>query len=206
MPESPQSLGQCWSKHRVKLANEYHQHMSWAERLTVDPEILGGKPVIRGTRLTAELILELLAADEPEQEILDNYPGLTHEDVLACLGWASSLAHEHRSWPISAWAGWSAFSPGQERESNCANPESIFPSRPTGRGSPPELPPETSLHPDSEVHRDLYGCRTNSVSTAFRNSAGGNSPCDSTKSWNFCWSNFAPSVFSALLRISFKRV
>lgn len=55
------------------------------DRIIVDPEILAGKPVVRGTRLAVEFILELLAAGRTEQEIIDDYPGLTREDILACL-------------------------------------------------------------------------------------------------------------------------
>lgn len=57
-----------------------------SERIVVDPQILAGKPAIRGTRLAVEFILELLAAGESESDILANYPGLTREDILACLG------------------------------------------------------------------------------------------------------------------------
>ena len=56
-----------------------------SERIVVDPKILAGKPVIRGTRLAVEFILELLAAGQSERDILTNYPGLTREDILACL-------------------------------------------------------------------------------------------------------------------------
>jgi uncharacterized protein (DUF433 family) len=73
-----------------------------SERIVVDPEILSGKPVIRGTRLAVELILELLAAGQAESELLANYPGLTREDILACLAYASYLAHEYRGYPIPA--------------------------------------------------------------------------------------------------------
>jgi len=59
--------------------------MPYPERIIVDPEILAGKPVIRGTRLAVEFILELLAAGQSESDILTNYPGLTREDILACL-------------------------------------------------------------------------------------------------------------------------
>lgn len=59
--------------------------MPWPERIIVDAEILAGKPVIRGTRIAVELILELLAAGQSESEILANYPGLAREDILACL-------------------------------------------------------------------------------------------------------------------------
>lgn len=74
--------------------------MSWPDRIVIDPEILAGKPVIRGTRLAVELILDLLAAGQSEDEILSNYPGLAREDILACLGYASYLAHEYRAYPL----------------------------------------------------------------------------------------------------------
>ena len=72
------------------------------ERIVVDPQILAGKPVIRGTRLAVEFILELLAAGQSESDILTNYPGLTREDILACLSYASYLAHEYKAFPIPA--------------------------------------------------------------------------------------------------------
>src|ERR1039457_4117024 len=71
--------------------------MPWSERIVVDPEVLAGKPVIRGTRLAVEFILEFLAAGQSENELLTNYPGLTREDILACLSYASYLAHEYRA-------------------------------------------------------------------------------------------------------------
>ena len=73
-----------------------------SERLIVDPKILAGKPVIRGTRLAVEFILELLAAGQSESDILTNYPGLTREDILACLSYASYLAHEYKASPVPA--------------------------------------------------------------------------------------------------------
>jgi uncharacterized protein (DUF433 family) len=60
------------------------------ERITVNPKILGGKPVIRGTRISVELILNLLASGAPEDEILEDYPHISKEDIQACL--ASELA------------------------------------------------------------------------------------------------------------------
>ena len=73
-----------------------------SERIVVDPKILAGKPVVRGTRLAVEFILELLAAGQSESDILTNYPGLTREDILACLSYASYLAHEYKAYPIPA--------------------------------------------------------------------------------------------------------
>ena len=72
------------------------------ERITVDPEILAGKPVIRGTRLAVDFILEQLAASQSEQELLASYPGLTREDILACLSYPSEPAHEYKAFPIPA--------------------------------------------------------------------------------------------------------
>ncbi len=76
--------------------------MSLSERVVIDPQVLAGKPVIRGTRLAVEFILELLAAGQSESEVLANYPGLSREDILACLSYASYLAHEYKAFPIPA--------------------------------------------------------------------------------------------------------
>ncbi len=76
--------------------------MPLSERIVVDSKILAGKPVIRGTRLAIEFILELLAAGQSENDVLANYPGLAREDILACLSYASYLAHEYKAFPIPA--------------------------------------------------------------------------------------------------------
>lgn len=72
------------------------------ERIVVDSKVLAGKPVIRGTRLAVEFILDLLAAGQSENELLTNYPGLTKDDILACLSYASYLAHEYKAYPVPA--------------------------------------------------------------------------------------------------------
>jgi len=59
------------------------------DRITADPKILSGKPIVRGTRLSVEFILELLASDIPEKDILEDYPHLTREDIHACLKYAA---------------------------------------------------------------------------------------------------------------------
>ena len=59
------------------------------ERIVCDPKIMVGKPVIRGTRLTVEFMLNLLAHGASVEEILEEYQGLTREDVQACLLFAS---------------------------------------------------------------------------------------------------------------------
>jgi uncharacterized protein (DUF433 family) len=73
-----------------------------SDRIVLDPEVLAGKPVITGTRVAVEFILEVLAAGESENELVTNYPGLTREDILACLSYASYLAHEYKAYPIPA--------------------------------------------------------------------------------------------------------
>lgn len=65
--------------------------MNWKERIVIDPEILVGKPVIKGTRLSVEFIIDLLAQGWAENEILRNYPGVTREDIQACLSYASEI-------------------------------------------------------------------------------------------------------------------
>lgn len=72
------------------------------ERLQVHPEVLSGKPVIRGSRISVELVLDLLANGMSESEILENDPGIEREDVLACLAYASQLAHAWKAFPLSA--------------------------------------------------------------------------------------------------------
>jgi len=58
------------------------------ERITTNPEVMLGKPVVRGTRITVEIILEKLAAGVEVDEILADYPHLTRKDVLAALAYA----------------------------------------------------------------------------------------------------------------------
>jgi len=59
------------------------------EQITANPNILGGKPIIRGTRISVEFILDLLASEVSEREILEDYPHLTKEDIHACLRYAA---------------------------------------------------------------------------------------------------------------------
>lgn len=74
--------------------------MNWQERITIDPAILVGKPVIRGTRLAVEFVIELLAQGWDESEILRNYPGITREDIQACLAYASNALRTEKVYPL----------------------------------------------------------------------------------------------------------
>ena len=62
------------------------------KRITVNPEICNGKPVIRGMRITVSTILDFLAVGETTEKILDAYPVLEKEDIMACLEFASRVA------------------------------------------------------------------------------------------------------------------
>jgi uncharacterized protein (DUF433 family) len=63
--------------------------MNWQDRIVADPSVLCGKPVVKGTRLAVEFILNLLAEGWSVDQLLENYPGLTREDIIACLTCAS---------------------------------------------------------------------------------------------------------------------
>jgi len=68
-----------------------------AERISIHPDICHSRPVVRGTRITAQTILEFLAAGDSVEEVLTEYPSLTREDVQACLDYASRLMGNHYS-------------------------------------------------------------------------------------------------------------
>jgi uncharacterized protein (DUF433 family) len=76
--------------------------MNWQDRICVDPKVLGGKPVIKGTRLAVEKIVELMAAGWSEQQILENHPGVSREDISACLFYASDVLKAERVVALSA--------------------------------------------------------------------------------------------------------
>ncbi|HET6201217.1 MAG TPA: DUF433 domain-containing protein [Planctomycetota bacterium] len=64
------------------------------KRISIDPRVCGGRPVVRGTRVWVSLVLDNLAAGMTEKQLLREYPQLTHADVLACLAYAAEVARE----------------------------------------------------------------------------------------------------------------
>ena len=72
------------------------------ERIAINPRIMVGKPVIRGTRLTVEYILGLLAHGNTIEEILEEYPGVEKNDIYACLLFASKTLQDASFVPIKA--------------------------------------------------------------------------------------------------------
>lgn len=76
--------------------------MNWRERIEEKAEVLGGKPVIKGSRLSVEFLLGLMAAGWEQSEILENYPGLSQDDLLACLQYAKELLETEQLISLSA--------------------------------------------------------------------------------------------------------
>jgi uncharacterized protein (DUF433 family) len=70
--------------------------MSYHDRIVVDPDVLAGKPVVNGTRLSVDFLLGLLAQGWAEPEIMRNYPGLEREDLLACWAYAAEALSQER--------------------------------------------------------------------------------------------------------------
>ena len=71
-------------------------------RITLDAEVLCGKPVIRGTRLSVDFIIGLMADGWSEADILRNYPGIAHEDIAACLAYARDVLRSEKVYPSAA--------------------------------------------------------------------------------------------------------
>ena len=71
-------------------------------RISLQPDVLAGKPVVRGTRLSVEFVIGLLAAGWNEVDILTNYPSLTDDDVIACLAYARDMLSGEKVYPSAA--------------------------------------------------------------------------------------------------------
>jgi uncharacterized protein (DUF433 family) len=70
--------------------------MGQLNRIASDPAIFGGKPIVRGMRISVELILGLLAQGETHEAIIEDYPGLLPEDIRACLAYARAVVANDR--------------------------------------------------------------------------------------------------------------
>jgi uncharacterized protein (DUF433 family) len=86
----------------IKTKLQYMKAEKLLERITLDPNIMTGKPVIRGTRLTVQYILGLLAHGASVEEILEEYKGLTREDIQACLLFATESLEDTTFMPLTA--------------------------------------------------------------------------------------------------------
>ena len=75
---------------------------SETKRIVLDPAVLGGKPIVAGTRLSVEFVLGLLADGWTEADIMSNYPGLSRTDIFACLAYARDTVSLERVHPNAA--------------------------------------------------------------------------------------------------------
>ena len=75
--------------------------MALIDHITVDPAILVGKPIVKGTRLAVEFLLGLIAQGWSEEEILRNYPGLKHEHLLACVAYAQERLKDEKVFAVA---------------------------------------------------------------------------------------------------------
>ncbi len=93
------------SEAEPEVVHEINHNMAGEKllaRIEVDPRILVGKPVIRGTRIPVELILKKLGQNIDVQEILQDFPRLTKEDVKAAIMYAESLVEDTEMYPLAA--------------------------------------------------------------------------------------------------------
>ncbi len=72
------------------------------ERIVINPKVMGGKPIVKGTRITVEQVLKLLAQGLSTREILSDYPHLSKEDISAVLLYAAKVASEEEIYPLTA--------------------------------------------------------------------------------------------------------
>jgi uncharacterized protein (DUF433 family) len=92
-------------KNTVRILDDMWREMvmdnELLERITLDPKVMTGKPVIRGTRLTVEFILNLLAHGSTIKDIHDEYNGITPEDIQACLLFAAHTLEDTAFMPLA---------------------------------------------------------------------------------------------------------
>jgi uncharacterized protein (DUF433 family) len=74
--------------------------MDWEDRIDINPRVLVGKPVIRGTRIAVEFLVELMAEGWTREQILKNYPQLTGDDIQAALHYAAETLKQERVYPL----------------------------------------------------------------------------------------------------------
>ena len=96
------TAGPAWSALTLGHATWYRCHMDYREIITIEPGKRGGKPCIRGLRITVYDVLEYLAAGMSEDEIVADFPDLTRDDIRACLSFAADRERKLASSPPAA--------------------------------------------------------------------------------------------------------
>ncbi len=75
--------------------------MRWQDRIIVDPAVLAGKPVIKGTRIAVDFVVDLLGRGWTIEQVLQEYDHVTREDIQACLAYASEVLQSERVYPVT---------------------------------------------------------------------------------------------------------
>ncbi|RPJ52062.1 MAG: DUF433 domain-containing protein [Methanobacteriota archaeon] len=71
-------------------------------RIIIDPDICNGQPIVKGTRIAAQTVIEFLAAGDSVEDVLEEYPSLSREDVLECLRFSADLLkHRFHVWKVA---------------------------------------------------------------------------------------------------------
>ncbi len=83
-----------------KIKSRTMEVKMWKERITIDKEVLAGKPIIKGTRISVEFILELLANGWTYEEVLENYPQLTKEDILSAIQYSLEILKDEKTYAL----------------------------------------------------------------------------------------------------------
>ena len=76
--------------------------MNWQDRITIDPQVLVGKPIIKGTRISVEHVVKLMSDGWSEADVLRSYPHLQADDVRACLAYVTDMLSSERVYPLTA--------------------------------------------------------------------------------------------------------
>ena len=74
--------------------------MSWPDRIVIDPDILVGKPVVKGTRIAVELVIDLLARGWSHEQVMQQYDHINVEDIQVCLAYASEILKSEKVYPV----------------------------------------------------------------------------------------------------------
>jgi uncharacterized protein (DUF433 family) len=80
----------------------YNRSMDWRAQIEINPKVLAGKPILKGTRIAVEFVLDMVAAGMPENEILQNYPQIQIEGIRACVAYAAEILRAEKVYPLSA--------------------------------------------------------------------------------------------------------
>ncbi len=82
------------------MKSDHDLNQLWTDRIILDPAILKGKPIVKGTRLAVEFVIDLLAQGWSNADILENYPGLTNDDIRAWLAYARATLCAEKVYPL----------------------------------------------------------------------------------------------------------